>query len=79
MRPWRLFMGDKQIADCVAAKPGPPAVRGAWGTMGRRGEEGEGGRRLSNAINLHSLCGSRREHRRPRRGNAKGRGHLLTT
>lgn len=48
-------MGDKQRADCVAAKPGPPAVRGAWGTTGRRREEGEGGRRLSNAINLHSL------------------------
>lgn len=52
-------MGDKQRADCVAAKPGPPAVRGAWGTTGRRREEGEGGRRLSNAINLHSLSVAR--------------------
>lgn len=72
-------MGDKQRADCVAAKPGPPAVRGAWGTTGRRSEEGEGGRRLSNAINLHSLCGPRREHRRPHRGIEEGRGHLLKT
>lgn len=75
-------MGDKQRADCVAAKLGPPAVRGGrggWGTTGRRSEKGEGGRRLSNAINLHSLCGPRREHRRPHRGNAERRGHLLTT
>lgn len=73
-------MGDKQRADCEAAEPGPHAGRGP---EERRGDgerkEREEGRRLSNVINLHSLCGPRGEHRRPHGGDAEERGRRLPT
>lgn len=72
-------MGDKQRVDCEAAKPGPHAVRGPGEQRGDGERKERGGRRLSNVINLHSLCGPRREHRRTHHGNTEGRGHLLPT